>query len=453
MSNEQNGQDNGSSGTEPELTTTADEVRLAEPSLAPAVISEDAADAASLAEAAAEARTVEEEAEEAAVLAGGPRTADGPAAGAEPEGTAPAGSPARDVMPLTGFGAAGKGPEWARDDTDSKRWDELFKEQPAPEPAESAPTLASAAGALSLPSRMTAPPPQRPKGSGAGAQADTDAEPEPTLAADADAAQDGASAFTAKTSAYPAAIPAQPPAQQWPAQHPPSSPSPLGGPDGLPPAGTVPGTRHQPPGHETPDQPGHGQQTPGSRTGSRRADLRPGAGKGGPGKTLLIAGAIGLVILALLIWAVITIVNAVGRAGSDPSGEPTRSAAATAGADGIIAEGVAPLDLAAGDCLLDFVDANTEVTVVTCATPHNAQLLASDFYDDDAEYPGDAELATRAQNVCDGVTLNQRAAEGVAIQSLTVTPTTASWADGDRRLDCFAVAEDGNVLSDSLLAG
>ena len=41
--------------------------------------------------------------------------------------------------------------------------------------------------------------------------------------------------------------------------------------------------------------------------------------------------------------------------------------------------------------------------------------------------------------------------DDLRITLLRATPTSQTWADGDRRVDCFAVVEDGDTMSRSLL--
>jgi len=104
-----------------------------------------------------------------------------------------------------------------------------------------------------------------------------------------------------------------------------------------------------------------------------------------------------------------------------------------------------------GQCLLDFSGADQNVTIVTCTTPHHAQLLASEFYPDDADFPGRDQLGARAKAACDAADINEGAAAAAGeITLLHVTPTEGSWADDDRRVDCFAVSEAA-TLSRSLL--
>ncbi|WP_026552815.1 hypothetical protein, partial [Arthrobacter sp. H20] len=152
----------------PELSVSADDVQLVEPSLNPAQISEETARAASLEETAAEARRVEQEALDAGQLVAGTVAAADPTSKATPVGTAPAGgaagdtgltedtaephasgasdaghvpdadsdgSPeAEDFIPdntdagraLPNFAADAAAPQWTAAVTDELRWERLF---------------------------------------------------------------------------------------------------------------------------------------------------------------------------------------------------------------------------------------------------------------------------------------------------------------------------------------
>lgn len=400
---------------EPELSVSADDVHLVEPSLNPARISEDTARAASLEETAAEARRVEQEALDAGQLVAGTGAASDPASHAAPAGTAPAGGPAGDTdaeMPATSdeapvadpaaqeapdgpqpepaggpldsndvtrslpsFAAEAEAPQWTPAATDEQRWDNLFDE--TAHDAEAGPAAVSHAADTSGPDA-----PLAVDGTGPVATAPDGSSP---------VANDG------------------------------PQPEPAGGPYGLPPAGTQ-ATRRE------------GRQDP-AKTPRNRNQLIGGV-------------LLGLLALGLLIWGLIAL---IGGLTASPDREPVANG--TPGADGIIAENVQPLDIEEGQCLRDFVDINSESTVVTCSTPHNAQLLATAFYADADEFPGDDALALRAQEVCDGVDIDEStAARYEDLELLRVTPRQGSWSDGDRRVDCLVTSSEGNIISDTLIS-
>ncbi|MHA7154130.1 hypothetical protein [Arthrobacter sp. TMN-50] len=421
-------------GIEPELTVTADDVELVEPSLSPAQISEDAARDASLEETAAEARRVEQEALDAGQLVAGAGSVVDPTAAAASAGGAAGdtegesspeapgaedgnddavntsnvaptavnsvdgnsgdsnsgdaddndGHPSESGLALPSFAADGDAPLWTAAATDEERWDRLFHD--------------------------------------ADPESDADA-PGPAPAVSAAADPDADAPAIAVPTTDPAGLPggAAEPQGSYPELPPEQSTEPAGGPYGLPPAGTQP---------------------------VRRRDGRQAAGKGQRKKGLLIGGALlGLLALGLLIWGLVSL---IGGLTSAPDKEPISNG--TPGADGIIAENVLPIDIEAGQCLRDFVDINTGSTVVTCSTPHNAQLLATEFYADGDEFPGEDALALRAQEVCDGVDLDEGAVSRYEnLELLRVTPQQNAWSDGDRRVDCLVTSSEGNVISDTLI--
>ncbi|WP_323959332.1 hypothetical protein GC088_12480 [Arthrobacter sp. JZ12] len=379
---------------EPDLDTPAEAVTLTEPSLEPAEISAESADAASLGEAASEAEAVAQEADEVGTLVGGPQ----PQAEADVAGTAPAGGKAGDVPPaITNLAASGDEPGWTASQEDQERWDALFEEGQA------------------IASQQAEPPAAGAPATDAGGPADDAGAP-----ADDDA---GAPAGTE-------GAPASPWAQPFPSPKPAAqAQTPVGGPYGFPPAGASAG------------EPG--------RAGSRRATRSNEPKKSG--RSRLIVVAVAVLVVALLIFAIVRIVDAVQ--GSDPGAGP--SANTTPGADGIIAENLSPLQLATGDCIRSFDSANVSanVTTVTCTTPHNAQLLATTSLPAEAEFPGEESLGASGDELCNAVQIDETAAADYSGLTLTqVTPTSRTWAEGDRRLDCFVVSDEGNVITDTLLA-
>ncbi|GAA2172816.1 hypothetical protein GCM10009784_04770 [Arthrobacter parietis] len=401
---------------EPTLNTSAEDVRLIEPSLGAAEISGDAAEAASLDDAAAEAAQVAKEAEDVGTLVAGPRPTEDPAEAAAPAGTAPAGGAAGDAPPggLTSFAASGTEPAWTGPGSDEARWDALFD-------AGQADASAAAVKADEVTTAAGDPQPTDPTGTGTGAGTETEVAAEPGT-------EEPEATSASSDSAAPEAPWAQPFASGQP-QAPGSPVPPVGGPYGLPPAG--------------------GDDPAPTRIRARSAGR---SSRGGSRKKLIILGVAGLVVLALLIFAIASIVNALGADTSDAAS----SASTTPGADGIIAEGISPLELVAGDCILGFdsTDLSADVTTVTCTTPHNAQLLATTSFPEDSEFPGEAALNASGDDLCNSVAIDENAAAEYAGLTLTqVTPTSGTWADGDRRIDCFVVSDEGNVITDTLLAG
>ncbi|MBG6224427.1 hypothetical protein IWX63_000986 [Arthrobacter sp. CAN_A2] len=145
---------------------------------------------------------------------------------------------------------------------------------------------------------------------------------------------------------------------------------------------------------------------------------------------LLVAGG-AVVLLGLVAWLLLSLFG-----GSEDEGR------------------VDPSSLAAGDCLAEFTDITEEAVLVDCSEPHNAQLVASEDYADDAEFPGRDQLGLRAEAACAAASAGidpDVVTEDLQVTLLRATPTEGTWADGDRRVDCFAVVEDGGPVSHSLL--
>ncbi|MFC3300397.1 hypothetical protein FJV46_07895 [Arthrobacter agilis] len=144
---------------------------------------------------------------------------------------------------------------------------------------------------------------------------------------------------------------------------------------------------------------------------------------------LLIIG--GAVLLALLVWLLVPLFG-----GNDDEGI------------------VDPSSVAAGGCLADFTAITEDAVLVDCDEPHNAQLVASESYPDDAEFPGRDQLGLRAESACATASQDMDpdvVTDGLEVTLLRATPTEGTWAGGDRRVDCFAVVGNGGTVSRSLL--
>lgn len=121
------------------------------------------------------------------------------------------------------------------------------------------------------------------------------------------------------------------------------------------------------------------------------------------------------------------------------------------GQDGVIEADVSPGDLEAGDCLQGWEDINSLADVVSCEAPHTAQLVATANLPALDNFPGEASLANRASEVCDGVEYVDAASEYPELKVAMSIPTEQTWSEGDRRIDCFVYAPDGQRISGSLL--
>ncbi|WP_345376199.1 septum formation family protein [Frondihabitans cladoniiphilus] len=116
-------------------------------------------------------------------------------------------------------------------------------------------------------------------------------------------------------------------------------------------------------------------------------------------------------------------------------------------------------DLNGGECVSEFQSAWQQTySVVDCATPHAAQLVAKAALPDAAgtAYPGDAALQGRMTLLCSSSSvINLGAAKAYSdIQVSGSYPSRASeWTAGDRTYYCFVSRANGATLTSSLAAG
>ncbi len=172
---------------------------------------------------------------------------------------------------------------------------------------------------------------------------------------------------------------------------------------------------------------------------------RPRGNHTAPTKTnflpLILVGLAVLAGVALIIFIVVNLFRSDGGA-------------AEAGTEGVIAEEVSPLDLQQGQCLQGFEDINSEVTVVTCDTPHNAQLVSTFTYPENAGYPGKDALRQKAAETCEGADLNADAIRKYDnLRQTEASPGETTWSNGDRRVDCYVFTDEPDALVESLLLG
>ena len=153
------------------------------------------------------------------------------------------------------------------------------------------------------------------------------------------------------------------------------------------------------------------------------------------------------------------------RLASAPVAAPTPTATATPTPEPTVAvPQVGPLpageyawdELLGGECLAPFESAWQErYTVVDCATPHPAQMLARGQFDDaaDAAYPGFDELTTRIGLLCTSPTVINYQVAGTA-QDIQVAASfavdAADWDAGNRTYYCFANRASGAELTASI---
>jgi hypothetical protein len=172
------------------------------------------------------------------------------------------------------------------------------------------------------------------------------------------------------------------------------------------------------------------------------------------GRKRLGAAAAGLVVLALLVWlAVASFAGSAqpsgGNDGAAPAASPGSSSTA-AGRGSLPLEGVSPMDFQLRDCFKDFDPAADQSTIVDCATGHSAQLVAVVKYAATDSYPGREPLKQKALDACKAAPLTDKAGD-YALSYKLAYPSSSSWDRGDRRVDCYAVTDAGNVIMESLL--
>ncbi|WP_104116326.1 septum formation family protein [Arthrobacter sp. B1805] len=418
---------------EPELSVSPDTLDLAEPALEPAQISSDTAEAASLEDAAAEARAVAAEAEKTGTLVGGPMPADAPVVEAAPDGTAPPGGPAgdtdqdADTGTQTDLDTAAAAPfDGEPENTGDER--SVTPELDADASREEMPDTGGGSGDA-MEEGATSGTRTRPGASEEeldqsaqdnhegheGQEADHEGQGLETDH-DADGPVGGPYAFSPEGGepglGHPGLYPGTDPGAVGRTGSSAVSPSPAPDADIDGPRSWIPsasGVDQETDGHPKRDR---------TRTKSSNLPL-----------LLVLGGAV--VLVGLLIWLLVSLFGGSGDEGR-----------------------VDPSSLAAGECLADFTDITEDAVLVDCTEPHNAQLLASESYPDAAEFPGRDQLGLRAEAACAAASADinpEVVVDELDVTLLRATPTAETWADGDRRVDCFAVIENGGTVSQSLL--
>jgi hypothetical protein len=161
------------------------------------------------------------------------------------------------------------------------------------------------------------------------------------------------------------------------------------------------------------------------------------------------AAAVLVVAVGLLVWLLAsTLGGPKPSEAASPGGAAAPSASASRGP--LPLKDVSPLDFRVGDCLEDFDPDAPQSTVVGCATGHSAQLVAVRQYDAADAYPGRDALKQRARDACKATPLVAKS-DDYDLGYKLAYPSSASWAKGDRRVDCYVVANTGNVFHESLL--
>jgi hypothetical protein len=168
-------------------------------------------------------------------------------------------------------------------------------------------------------------------------------------------------------------------------------------------------------------------------------------------KPLLLIGAGILAAIIIIVVIIVSLANRGSESGSPAASSSAAGAQASPGADGVIAENVTPFDFKAGQCFIDFKAATQNATVVTCETPHAAQLVGTYFYKEADKFPGKDALNVQAEKFCGAIELNGKAADYPALRNSYGLPSEGTWQEGDRRIDCFVVSDKGNAIKASLI--
>ena len=157
-----------------------------------------------------------------------------------------------------------------------------------------------------------------------------------------------------------------------------------------------------------------------------------------------------VVVMGLLIWGV----TSLGGSPKQPAANVAPAAAATSAAPAsrgpLPLEGVGPLDFQPGDCFKDFDPEAPQSTIVDCATGHSAQLIAVHHYPASDAYPGLDALKDKGRETCRNAQLAAAATTYNLLQR-NAYPSSSSWNNGDRRVDCYVTADARNVIMESLV--
>jgi hypothetical protein len=106
--------------------------------------------------------------------------------------------------------------------------------------------------------------------------------------------------------------------------------------------------------------------------------------------------------------------------------------------------------LVLGNCLAELPDDGevSTVQVVPCTEPHEAQVVARTDFAADATWPGQADADARVSRVCSPAVLSADV-DPTGVELVVWSPTSASWAEGDRTGLCVAstaALTDGSLI-------
>ena len=148
-------------------------------------------------------------------------------------------------------------------------------------------------------------------------------------------------------------------------------------------------------------------------------------------------------VVAVVVFVLVPLITSPqgGRDGESLEPAPTVSRNAEPGLDGIVAREVPPVQVHPGDCLTDVESVGEPATVVECDREHDAQLVGRKLWPTDRAFPED--MQADAEAFCATIELASAAQAQVVVE--ISHPAEGTWAEGDRRVDCLAVARDGRL--------
>ena len=163
------------------------------------------------------------------------------------------------------------------------------------------------------------------------------------------------------------------------------------------------------------------------------------------------AAAAAVVVMGLFIWGLTSLGGGTEQPVAAAAPAATASTSPAPASRGPLPlEGVGPLDFQLGDCFKDFDPEAPQSTIVDCATGHSAQLIAIHHYPAPDAYPGLTALKDKGRETCRNAQLAAAATTYNLLQR-NAYPSSSSWENGDRRVDCYVTADAGNVITESLV--
>lgn len=154
--------------------------------------------------------------------------------------------------------------------------------------------------------------------------------------------------------------------------------------------------------------------------------------------------AVIMVIMGVTIWLLVNMLSSgPQQIAQEPSPEQSAS-------EPPLPRDVNAMDFKLGDCFSDFDSEANSAMAVACDTAHSAQLVAVHQYGAEDNYPGRETLKAKAEDSCKSAKLSPKASD-YPLKFQLVYPSPTSWEKGDRRVDCFVVADNGNTITENLI--